>query len=124
MCIKLFTHSLFSLKYSVLQFEYEVTFRAHRAAKTNEQFEEFLKTVYSWTLIVIYNFVLFVTGLFLVIFWGIVNAITIYSQSWCVSPITTFNVVCLQGTCLPVYELMKSLFNGINDLMRVLCRRK
>ena len=104
----------------IFQFEYDVTFRSHKAVSTLEGFENVLKTVYHYTLRGVYNFVVCITGLFLVLFWATVNGLTIYYQSWCLSPITRFSVVCLQGACHPTYEITQYITRCINQLCGIL----
>ena len=115
--------------YCYMQFEYDATFRSHKAASVSERFEDILRRVYNGTLYGAYNCVVFTTGLFLVILWGIINAWTIYAQSWCLSPILRLSLVCLQGVCLPLYEILKSLMKGLKELCLTLdcgccCKRK
>ena len=114
--------------YCYMQFEYDATFRSHKAASVSERFEDILRRVYNGTLYGAYNCVVFTTGLFLVILWGIINAWTIYAQSWCLSPILRLSLVCLQGVCLPLYEILKSLMKGLKELCLTLdcgcCRKR
>ena len=84
--------------------------------------------MYNYTLFGVYNFVVFTTGLCLALFWGIVNGVTIYSQSWCLSPVIRFILVTLQGGCFPLYEILKSLVRSVNELFGTLtlgcCKKK
>ena len=111
-----------------MQFEYDATFRSHKAATVFEKFEDILRKVYDGTLYGAYNCVVFTTGLFLVILWGIINACTIYTQSWCLSPVLRSNLVCLQGVCLPLYKILKILMKSIKELCLTLdcgcCRKR
>ena len=111
-----------------LQFEYEETFLSHKAIIHSDAFKTVLKSCYQWTIFGVYHFVVVATGLCIVLFWAILNGFTIYIQSWCLSPITRYTLVCGQGACLPLFEILNSALGGVNKLVGTLlkgcCKRK
>jgi hypothetical protein len=80
------------------QFEYDTTFRAHKVAPVASSFDKFLRKLYHYSLWGTYNAVVIVVGITLVAFWGVLNAFTIFSQTWCLSPIVRYTLVCMQFT--------------------------
>ena len=111
-----------------LQFDYDTTFRAHKVAPVASSFDGILRKVYHYSLFGTYNVVVFLVGICLVVFWGIMNAITIFSQTWCLSPIVRYCLVSMQFGVYPFYEISHNLFKCTNELCRTLgtgcCRRK
>ena len=103
-----------------LQFEYDTTFRAHKVAPVASSFDQLLRKLYHYSLWGTYNVVVFLVGIILVVFWGVLNAFTIFFQTWCLSPIVRYYLVSMQCAVYPCYEISRHMFKCTNDLCRIL----